>query len=59
MNLRDSPTGETGETGSENETDVLFFDAIKALDKLSKHLEKVDKPRMYKVNQVIHILWKL
>jgi len=40
-----------------NETETLLNDAMKALNKLSKHFERVDKRKMYKVNKAIHILW--
>lgn len=41
-------------------TERLLNDAIKSTSALSNHLETVpDKPKMYKVNQAIWILWEI
>lgn len=41
-------------------TQRLTHDAVLAVEALSNHLEKVpDKPRMYKANTALHILWNL
>lgn len=41
-------------------TQELLSKAIIAVNELSKHLESVpDKPRMYKANRALHVLWEI
>lgn len=41
-------------------TQQLTANAVEAVDALSVHLQNVpDKPRMYKANQALHILWSI